>query len=233
MIEYKLEKNELTADPNDYRAVVVNTRVFSAEDVINRMLASGAGLTLSDIRAVDEARKQASISIVAEGGVPSDGLYTMTFTMPGKYSPLEEPEQHTIEIHLHPCRELREAAARLKVRRVVSSGNEPVISAVQDVNSRGIDTVTSGGVFIIKGQKIKVAGAHPDAGLYLKNLSTGAITKFTGNFAENTPSKLMLQAPTLPAGAYRLTIKTQFSGSGGREMAQPRLIEYANDITVI
>lgn len=231
MIEYKLEKNELTADPNDYRAVVVNVRSYTEDDLIARMLESGAGITRSDILSVNAAYKQAVLSIVREGGVINGDLYNMSFTMPGTYNPLDEAH-HKVEVHLHPSHELRDAAAHLKVKRVAGSGKEPVITAVQDVNTNAIDTISNGGVFVVKGHKIKIIGAHADAGLYLKNTATGAVTKFAGHLAENTPSKLMLQAPALPAGVYHLTIKTQYSSSNG-ELKEPRTLEYPNSLTVV
>lgn len=232
MIEYKLEKNELTADPNDYRAVVVNARVYTEEEFMDRMLESGAGLTRSDILSVRAAYKQTALNIIKEGSLINDDLFNMSFTMPGKYHPADETEHHALEIHLHPSRELREAAARLKPRRVSASGKEPLITAALDVNSNTADRISGGGICILKGNKIKVTGSHPDVGLYFKEVSGAGVTKFSGPFAENLPSRLMFQAPSLPAGVYRLSIKTQFT-SAVKELAVPRVIEYPHDITVV
>lgn len=230
-IDIKLERNLLTANPNDYRAVVTAVSVYTEEDLIDRIQESGAGPTRSDIAAVLTSLKQIIPRIIREGSLIKGDLFTMSFTAPGTYNPLSESEHPTIELHIHPGKELKEAAASLRTHRVSGTGNEPVIIGVMDVNSGAPDRISAGGVFLVKGNKIKVEGTHADAGLYFKAVSGGAETKFTGHFAENHPSQLMLQAPALPAGVYRLLIKTQYSTSR-KELSVPRVIEYPNDITV-
>ena len=49
MLEYVLEVNGLTAAPDDYRAQVVNVVSHTQEDIVNRIMRIGAGLTRSDI----------------------------------------------------------------------------------------------------------------------------------------------------------------------------------------
>lgn len=49
MLEYTLEMNELTDTPADMRAQVVNVTSYTQNDIVERIMRIGAGLTRSDI----------------------------------------------------------------------------------------------------------------------------------------------------------------------------------------
>ncbi|MDR1175657.1 MAG: hypothetical protein LBK83_09355 [Treponema sp.] len=58
MVDYTLEDNELTEKPGDLRAQVVNVTPYTQNDIVDRVLNIGAGLTRSDVVSVLEAEKQ-------------------------------------------------------------------------------------------------------------------------------------------------------------------------------
>ncbi|MDR1867517.1 MAG: hypothetical protein LBQ77_04535, partial [Treponema sp.] len=67
MLEYTLEYNELTEESGDLRAQVVNARSYTEQELIDKILQIGAGLTRSDVVSVLEAIKQVIADILADG----------------------------------------------------------------------------------------------------------------------------------------------------------------------
>jgi hypothetical protein len=232
MLEYALVLNELTDDPNDYRAQVVNVRSFTQTDVIERIMKIGAGLTRSDIVSVLEAEKQVVADIIADGGAVNTDLFYASPSIQGVFTATAEPDAHTVRINLHPGQVLQKAITDMKTKKVQGSvsGNH-VINAVIDATSGEVNTgLTVGGIITIQGHKIKISGADPDVGLYFRSVSGGTEEKYHGAFGENLPSRLMFIMPALTPGVYRLSIKTMFSGA--TDLKNLRTIEFPTDLTV-
>ncbi|MDR2481238.1 MAG: hypothetical protein LBD07_02975 [Spirochaetaceae bacterium] len=90
MLEYVLEVNELTAAPDDYRAQVVNVTSHTQEDIVDRIMRIGAGLTRSDIAAVLEAEKQVVTEIIADGGAVNTELFNAFPSIQGVFHSAED-----------------------------------------------------------------------------------------------------------------------------------------------
>jgi len=76
------------------------------------------------------------------------------------------------------------------------------------------DLLTPGKSLRIYGFKIKVAGDHPDNGVYFINQTSNERTKVPNDeFITNNPSEVVVEIPELPAGTYKLQITSQFSSS--------------------
>ena len=83
--------------------------------------------------------------------------------------------------------------------------------------------MTSMGMFSVTGYKLKLAGDHPDVGVYFEMVGGPAKLK-AGKLAENTQSKIIGVIPAGPGGTYKIVIKTQYSG-GGNFLKEIRTIE--------
>ncbi|MDR2784180.1 MAG: hypothetical protein LBB48_10175, partial [Treponema sp.] len=110
MLEYSLELNELTKEPDDMRAKTVNVISRSQSDIIERMLQSGAGLTRSDVLSVLEAEKEAVYATLADGEAVTTDLFNAFPSVQGVFSGADDsfdPKRHRVKIHLHEGAGLR------------------------------------------------------------------------------------------------------------------------------
>jgi hypothetical protein len=117
---------------------------------------------------------------------------------------------------------LRDVIEHITVEIEGAAESGAYIAEAQDVASGATDEkLTSGGVVIILGSRIKIAGDNPNCGLYIVSAVDGSASKVTGNFIENHPSRVSAQLPVLAPGSYRIRIITQFtSGSLLKETRQ-------------
>jgi hypothetical protein len=102
------------------------------------------------------------------------------------------------------------------------------ISDIKDNNTGTIDTNLSiGGVAIINGSKIRIAGEDPSVGIYIRHIDSGTETKLPAqSIVVNNPSQLIITVDTNipPLSDVYIIIKTQFSGSSIRFLNEPRTI---------
>ena len=85
------------------------------------------------------------------------------------------------------------------------------IDEFTDIETESVnETATSGGQFIITGQKIKISGDNTSIGVYFVN-TQGTEIKVTKRLAENMPAKIIGIVPQLPPGTWKIVIKTQFT----------------------
>ncbi|MDR0442948.1 MAG: DUF4469 domain-containing protein [Treponema sp.] len=85
-------------------------------------------------------------------------------------------------------------------------------------------TVTPGGLFTLRGSKIKIKGDNPECGVYFVSTDDGKHYKLKRGYMANTSKRVGGIVPALPPGEYRIEIKTQFT-IGGKDLKSPRTIE--------
>jgi hypothetical protein len=119
MLEYVLEANELTDNPNDLRAQVVNVSSLNQSDLVHRIMKIGAGLTISDVTSVIEAAKQVIADVIAEGGAVNTELFNAFPSISGVFDSPDapfEPTKHKVHIKLQPGVALRAAVGEIKTQ---------------------------------------------------------------------------------------------------------------------
>jgi len=92
------------------------------------------------------------------------------------------------------------------------------------------ETITPQNMFVLTGYKLKVAGDHPDVGVWFKQVDGPAKLK-VNSLAENTPTKLIGMLPDCPSGTYKVVIKTQYTSSG-KFLKDIRVIESGFTLTI-
>lgn len=140
--------------------------------------------------------------------------------------------KNRVSIIVTPTAELRGAARAVKVNVRGMAATGTLINSVTDVSSGEENTrLTPGGAVNITGSKLKVAGDNPACGITLTNEDDGTATVIPPNaIAVNNPSKITFVVPaSLPAGNYKLSIATQFTG-GSTPLKEPR--SYTFDYTL-
>ncbi|MDR0645398.1 MAG: DUF4469 domain-containing protein [Treponema sp.] len=234
MLEYTLEDNELTDKPGDLRAQVVNVVSYTQNDIIDRILKTGAGLTRSDVISVLEAEKEVVSDIIADGGAVNTELFNAFPSISGVFdspdSPFDHPK-HKVNIKLHPGMVLRSAVSSVKPKRIAAVVTGTIITAVTDLKSGAVNsTLTPGRDVKISGVKLKIAGASEDVGLYFVPETGAPIKGDPSDIVVNNPSELIAVIPPLTDGVYRVRIITQYSS--GKLLKVPHTFTFDKDLTV-
>ena len=219
MLDYTLEANDLTGAPDDFRAQVANVRSYTQEDIIDRLMQIGAGLTRSDVAAVLEAEKQVFAEIIADGGAVNTELFNAHPSIQGVFTSMDDAvdgKDRKVKINLHAGIALRDAVKQVKTRRLAAVATGTIITAVTDIKTGSVNgAITPGRDIKIVGAKLKIAGDDPSVGLYFVPEAGGApIAVDPTDFVVNNPSEIIAVIPTLPPGQHKVRIITQFAGSG-------------------
>jgi hypothetical protein len=129
-----------------------------------------------------------------------------------------------LHVAFRTLRHLKELLLKVKIENEGIAGDGAYIDEITDVTSEAINgTITPGGMFALAGHKIKIAGEHADCGVYFVSAASPAQrVKVTGNFAENTSTKIIGVIPVLTAGQWRVEAVTQYAG--GTPLKEPRVI---------
>jgi hypothetical protein len=161
MLEYVLEVNDLTAAPDDYRAQVVNVASHTQEDIVDRIMKIGAGLTRSDIVSVLEAEKQVVVEIVSDGGAVTTELFNAFPSIQGVFHSAEDSvdgAHQKVKINLHAGTAIRDAAGAVKTKKLPGVVSGTVVSSVTDVKTGSQNKLLTPGRNIkIVGAKLKIA----------------------------------------------------------------------------
>jgi hypothetical protein len=143
-----------------------------------------------------------------------------------------DKEKNPVDFTFRKRQEMRNIISRITVEIEGAAETGAYIAEVRDVVSGTADEkLTSNGVVIILGSRIKIAGKDPSCGLYIVNAGDGEAVQVTGNLVENHQSRVSAQLPALSAGTYRIRIITQYSSSSTL-LKEPRQIDYGTDLAV-
>jgi hypothetical protein len=130
---------------------------------------------------------------------------------------------------------LKGLMAKVRVQNAGLAGVSAFIDTVIDVSTDAENSLlTPKGIFRLDGHKIKVAGDHPDCGVYfVKDGSTPIYReKVRGNLADNTSCCITGLVPEISAGQWRAQVVTQYTGSTNTLLKSPRIIVSPTVLTV-
>ncbi|MDR2194363.1 MAG: DUF4469 domain-containing protein [Treponema sp.] len=234
MLEYTLEENLLTEDKRDYRAQVINVISYTREDLTERIMQIGAGLTRSDVAAVLEAATQVIAQIIAEGGAIHFLLFNAFPSIQGVFLGPDDtfdPSRHTVKLNLHAGTALHTAIASVKVKKVAAVISGTVITGVTDIKSGSVnEKLTPGRNVKLSGVKLKIAGNDASVGLYFVPVAGDPVKVDPSDIVVNNPSEIIAVIPELSAGAYRVKIITQYGA--GKALKTPHTFTFEKELTV-
>jgi len=157
----------------------------------------------------DEAAYQ-----LCDGFAVNTGYYSIHPNVGGTFtSPNEDfdPEKHPISFRFRTRLALRRLIEHIGIEVEGVADTMGYIDEFTDIETESVnETATPGGQFIITGQKIKASGDNMLVGVYFVN-TQGTEIKVTKRLAENTSAKIIGVIPQLPAGTWKIAIKTQFT----------------------
>ena len=236
MIQYVLETNELTGEPRKYRAMVVNSRSYTFEDIAEHLLQHNTGLSGAVIRGVWEGIKGAVEEYIADGASIKTELFHIRPGIQGVFESKDDgfdSSRHSIRLHLCPGSLLRNVPGRLKVKKT-NTGSRSFISSVTDISSSSVnDSLTPGKSIRITGSRVKISGEDPSCGIYFvpeKGTSSPVKVDFS-ELVVNHPSQLITVVPKLGKGKWNLRLVTQYS-RGNIQLKKPQSVTFDKSLTV-
>ncbi|GHV69408.1 hypothetical protein FACS1894199_18080 [Bacteroidia bacterium] len=237
MVEYVLTENLLTDAPDDFRAQVVNVQSHNEDDILERIMKIGAGLTRSDVRSVLEAQKQVITDLISDGDGVNTELFNAFPAIAGVFQSAEDsfdPTRHSLKLHLQPGKALKAAEAQARTKKMAGTLLPMFITSVNDLESGTVnDIITPNSNLKISGHRIKIVGdAIVDGVHFVYADGTSSIKVQNRNIALNNPSELLLIVPTLPVGQYKIRIQTYFSGNGKYILKTPHIFMFEKLLTV-
>jgi hypothetical protein len=180
----------------------------------------------------DEAAYQ-----LCDGFSVNTGYFSIHPSVGGTFDSVNEThdkEKHPVGFRFRTRAPLRALVERIVVEIEGLADSSGYIYEFIDLTTGAVnETLTPGGMFSLSGHKIKIFGKETGCGVYFApEAEPAAEVKVEGHLAENTASKIIGVIPPLTPGAYKVIVKTQFTGSGATLLKTPRLIESAFTLTI-
>jgi len=220
-----LKNNLLTEDPKDFCATVSGMGSKTLNDIVDEIMKDGTENKKETIVSIVTRFQEKAMQLVLTGHNVNTGMVYMRPVIKGAiYDKIWNPEVNSVYVAMNQGMQLREAITDTKVELLGLSPDMMEFYSLTDMVTGVSDgTLTKGRNAELKGSYIKVAGEHPDCGIYLVNTTSGEATKLPAeSIVLNEPSRLMLFIPdSLAAGEYELKVTTQYS-SGSTTLKSPR-----------
>lgn len=228
-IKYALFKNNITADPDDYTAMVQLTDSADGDDLVQDIIDQGTTVRKPDIVAVTAALKLACQRRLEQGQrVNYFGMMDFFPRIKGVFDgPTDsfDSARHHVDVGANPGSELRAAVREAAhVEKVESVKPSPNLVEYRDVGSDTTnDQLTPGQIGQLSGNRLKYDPEAADEGIYIIDQSGGAEKKVT-SIQKNKPAQLVFLVPTLPEATYHIEVRARMgSGSSTRELRVGRL----------
>jgi hypothetical protein len=234
-VRVKLYPSHLPEAEGELVARTENEKTLSFEEVCAAAKERG-GFTGS----IDDLNEHVTIFLresahqLCDGyGVNFGGLYVVYPNVGGvfknEYEPVDK-EKHKINFHFRTLSGLRKLADRIEVISGGLADAAGYIAEITDVTTGLVnDVVTKGGIFILTGDKIKVAGDSSKIGVFFYALGTPNVSiKATANLAINEPKKIVGTVPELLAGKdWYVEVCTYYSSNPSKPLKEMRAIRSA------
>lgn len=215
-LKYALHDNQMTADPKDKMAVPVTPRQYTIEDVINKMIGRGSLVSKSAALSAFEEQFLAMEELLIEGeGTLVTPMFNISYSIPGVFKDDEDSfdkSRHQVRVRITPGVRLKKLESQIKTQKVRTEVRIPLPLQFFDNNSETQnDILSSTGGIRIRGSLLKIDESAEDEGVFFINTETGTSIKAENKFMRNKPAELILIAPQLPSGSYRVEVRNRFS----------------------
>ena len=235
MIEYVLERNELTGEPEKYRAQVINSRSYNFDDIAKHLIKHNTGLSRTVIYGLWEGIKSTVEELISDGSAINTELFNASISIKGVFEGLDDgydSSRHMIRLNLRPGTLLRDIPKSLKVKKL-NAGAKSLILSVTDIKTGAVNSLLTPGKNIkIIGFKVKINGDDPSCGLYFvpaKNPEKPVKVE-PSEFVVNNPSEIIAVIPNLCKGIWNLKLVTQYSHNKCRKT--PHSVTFEKDFSV-
>jgi hypothetical protein len=236
-IKANLYPNLLTEDPNDFAARVISERSLNVKQICSEAVGRGGAPTTAAAMEhnVNLFLKEMAYQL-CNGFSVNTGYFTASPLIKGVFNSLNEsfdPTKHALLFQMNQGELLRKEIGNIQVVISGPGSSSIKIDEVVDVKTGSVNNLLSPAKGLrIYGFKIKVAGDHPDNGVYFINQTSNERTKVPNDeFITNNPSEVVVGVPELPAGTYKLEITSQFN-NGPEYLKDPRTFTFDKLLTI-
>ena len=235
MLQYHTVDNAMTPTPGDYMAQTANLRSYGEAEIIEQMLKRGSSITKADLLAANQLRTEVVIDLLADGNGVNTDLCIMSPSISGVFQGAADsfdPSRHRVNINIYPTVVTRATAKKIKVQKVQVADPSPYIVEVKDtVSGSANEMLTPGGILELRGSRLKFIAENPTNGIFLIPESGDEIRIEV--VAENKPARLMALIPAnLPAGAWYVEVRTNFSHGNAKESKQLKTGRFVKPLSV-
>jgi hypothetical protein len=171
------------------------------------------------------------------GHIISDGWCTVALFIRGVFDSVSAPfdhSKHTLVAEYQMGPKLIGLLKTLAVKFLGLAESGFFIAEVLDAFTNMRNTILSPlHNAWIRGGKVKVAGPHPDNGVYIVNMLTKVRIKLAdSSLVQNKPSELLILLPALDPGTYQIEVTTQYTASSAL-LKEPRTTVFECVFTVV
>lgn len=185
------------------------------EDIFEHMTREGSTITKAEALAVFEAIIRAIVTLVAAGYSVVTPLVNISSTVRGVFEDEEDdydPDRHQVRLSTRPGIRLRDATERIIPEKITARQPRPDLVHYHDnISETQDEQITPEGGGRITGSQLKFDEDDPEQGVFFINLDTGEATRVHYNMMRNKPKELIFMVPSLPAGNYRLEVRSILS----------------------
>ena len=233
MLKYSLTRNLLTDEAGNYTAKAQSSGSYDKEAIIANMLWRGSLLTRTDILAVLNGFEESIANIIHDGGTVNTPLFNTSFSISGVFEGAVDNfdlKRHKVNVKFIKGILIRNAEAKVIPEKTSAIAPQLQILEVKDsVSGKVNERLTPGGVLQVWGNNIKIAGEHPDCGVYFVHESGDTLK--TQVIAQNKPKSFIVLIPMLSVGIYTLKVVTQFTN--GHLLKLPRTCYFNKMLSVV
>ena len=229
-LRYGLGLNHLTDAPNDYTAVVTDTKTVGVSKIMERMIGKGSTVTKAEGLSVIEEFEYAVVEVVKDGNAVSTDLFRIHPSISGVFNDEHDsfdPSRHNVRLNISPGPRLLEIISAIELEKVSITSAKPEIFQFVDLKSKSVnESLTPGQIASIKGNLLRLDEEDPQQGVFF--ITNDASEIRVTDFVKNKPSELMFFIPdSLATGSYKLELRTILHNS--KVLKKARL---SNDLSV-
>jgi hypothetical protein len=234
-----LKPNLLTQeDNNDYIAevsTVGNTK--RNEDIARLIEEDGTEVRYDTLLDILNRRDRIEKRLIQEGNSVQSGNVRLAPRITGKWiggTANFNPENNKITIDATITNDLRTGLEEVGTETLGVKNNGAYIGLVTDLFTKMTDgTITPNEEIRIDGDKIKILPEDTPAYNVFFIADDGTEHVPGRSPIENSPKKVVIRVPALPAGEYTLRIVTRFSSGTTLLRNDPRIIDFDQKLTVL
>ena len=237
-IKALLYPNLLKNNSGTFKAQVITSKAQSIKDICNSHCSRTRSGVHPDAMEYHVMLFLEEMSELLDKGFAINTSYFVAVpTIKGSFNNKNDKfdaERHSVTYKFSQGALLRERAAKIQAEILHVNYRGYGIQKVKDTYSNTTnDLLTPGSALKIKGQKIKLTGAHPDVGIYFISETTGQRTKVTQvSIITNQNNNLLILIPYLQPDSYRLELITQYAGKS-TPLNEPRSITLESILRVV
>jgi hypothetical protein len=224
-IRVKLIASNLPGSKDAYYALTANEAELTVEEVAAVMVKRGGftGNYHDLVTHVKEFMSEIAYQL-CDGFTVNAGYFSIHPAVGGLFRyKNEDPGSHPVQFRFRVRKPLRDLARYITVEVDAGADAGAIDNFIDVASGETNGRVTPGGIYTVTGRRIKVTGGSPECGVYFLSESDQRQFKAPVKFAVNLSAKVSGIVPPLPAGEYRIAIKTQYT-IGGIDLKQPRTV---------